>query len=83
MMRKKRRNRAGEKLAFLRQRLLEYRAAESRILLAQSYGMGSRTLTRADLKEVRDTIESLETRIEQLEETGSTKRRVARGIPVD
>lgn len=40
-------------------RLRSYLAAEEKILLNQSYTIGSRTFTRADLEEVRKAIQSL------------------------
>lgn len=40
-------------------RLRNYLAAEEKILLNQSYTIGSRTFTRADLEEVRKAIQSL------------------------
>ena len=52
---------------------------------AQSYTIGSRTLTRADLAEVRKLINSVEDGIDELEaqlETGN-RRKAIRVIPRD
>lgn len=42
-----------------RQRLAKYIEAEEAILAGQSYEIGSRKLTRANLKEVQEMIETL------------------------
>ena len=46
---------------------LYYQAEESILGGAQSYTIGSRTLTRANLSEIRDAIETLEKEIRVLE----------------
>lgn len=51
----------------LKKRLELYLAAERAILTSQEYQIGSRRLTRADLKEVRATIESLSEQIAMAE----------------
>lgn len=57
-----------EKLQRKKKRLEMYYQAEEAILGgAQSYSMGSRSLTRANLTEIRNTIDRLENEIEQLE----------------
>ncbi len=66
-----------------KERLHEYYKAESKILNSQSYTLGSKTLTRADLKEVQKMIEKLENEIASLETYGNKKRRVRRVIPMD
>lgn len=66
-----------------KERLNEYYEAESKILSSQSYTLGSKTLTRANLKEVQSMIEKLENEIIALETYGNKKRRVRRVIPID
>lgn len=72
-----------KKIDFLKERLELYYAAEIRILDGQSYKLGSRELTRANLKQVQDKIKELENDIEKLEATGTTKRKVYKVVPRD
>lgn len=62
----------------VRQRLEMYLEAERKILLSgQSYKIGERELTRADLKEVRLIIDDLTTTLDALErKRGGQKRAV-------
>ena len=71
------------KLDTLRARLAQYYEAESKILEGQSYSLGSRSLTRTNLREVQNMIRELEAKINSLETRGTTKRKVARIIPMD
>ena len=71
------------KLDELRERLALYRKAEKKILQGQSYTLGSRQLTRASLSSVQKMIDQLENKIDALEQRGTTKRRLLRGVPVD
>ncbi len=64
-------------------RLKQYYKAEEKILNSQSYTLGSKQLTRADLSKVQSMIEKLESEIEALERRGTTKRSVRRAIPID
>ena len=64
-------------------RLKLYYEAEEKILNSQSYTLGSRTLTRADLAAVQNMIRKLESEVSALESRGTTKRRRARIIPLD
>lgn len=64
-------------------RLKLYYEAEEKILNSQSYTLGSRTLTRADLTAVQNMIRKLESEVSALESRGTTKRRSARIIPLD
>ncbi len=72
-----------KRIALKKERLERYYEAEEKILNSQSYAIGSRTLTRADLGKVQEMIVKLETEIVQLESRGTTKRRAARVVPVD
>lgn len=56
-----------------RRRLEEYLRAESAILAGQSYTIGDRSLTRADLKAVQEKIEDLLTELNAVGRV-STKR---------
>ena len=64
---------------------LYYQAEESILGGAQSYTIGSRTLTRANLSEIRDAIETLEKEIRVLErkEQGIKSRRCTAVTPRD
>lgn len=72
-----------KKIDFLKERLERYYDAETRILEGQSYRLGSRELTRANLKQVQDKIKELESQIDALEKNGTTKRKVYRVTPMD
>ena len=71
--------------AFLNDRLKQYLAAEKAILVGgQSYRIGNRTLTRADLNEIRSEIRALVNAGATVDETASGRpRRRARIIPND
>lgn len=71
------------KIEFLKERLELYYDAERRILEGQSYRLGSRELTRANLKQVQDKIKELESQIDAMEKNGTTKRKVYRVAPMD
>jgi hypothetical protein len=64
---------------FLKRRLALYLAAEEMILRGQSYRIGTRSLTRADLAAVQSEIRRLETVIEN----GGVKGRTFRCVPRD
>lgn len=69
-----------------KKRLDLYYAAEEQILGgAQSYTIGSRTLTRADLDAIRKVITSLETDVAELESAvaGNGFRKCVRVLPRD
>ena len=75
--------RGRRKKELLERRLEEYYLAESKILRSQSYSMGSRQLTRADLSAVQDKIKELEAALDAIEVRGTTKRRTCRAVPLD
>ena len=67
--------RVTEKLERKKKRLEMYYQAEEAILGgAQSYSLGSRNLTRANLSEIRKMIDQLEDEIDQLEATVSGRK---------
>ena len=71
------------KKELLERRLEENYAAESKILRSQSYSLGSRQLTRADLSDVQKKIKELEAALDALETCGTAKRRTCRAVPMD
>ena len=75
-----------ERIKKYKARLEMYYKAEEAILGgAQSYEIGSRKLTRADLHEIRMMIDELEKSVETLESSlaGKGRRRCVRVIPRD
>lgn len=75
----------SEELQTARRRLSEYYAAETAILAGQSYSIGSRSLTRANLAWVKGQIDMLENKVEELKAMGNGKgrRRAFRITPRD
>ena len=74
------------KIAKKKQRLEMYYAAEEAILAgAQSYKLGSRSLTRADLSAIESMIKKLENDIEELEAVanGGSRRKAMAAVPFD
>lgn len=71
-----------ERLARYKKQCEQYLRAEEAVLNAQSYSIGSRTLTRADLGEIASRIEYLDHRVDTLERKGG-KRQAFRVIPRD
>lgn len=67
---------AKEELSLLRD-------AWRRILEAQSYTIDTRQVNRASLKQIEAEISDYEQAIDAYETRGSTKRRVARLVPLD
>lgn len=59
--------------------------AEEEIATSQSYTIGTRTLTRANLKEVRDQIKFWQSKVDNLGKAaaGKGRNRVYRAIPRD
>lgn len=67
-----------------RERLNKYLDAEEKVLNGQSYSIGGRTLTRANLKEISDGITLWASRLKQAEldeATGKSGIRMMRVIP--
>lgn len=67
----------------LQNRLELYYECEEQVLAGQSFTIGSRSLTRANLSEVTDMIKKLEDEIAAIDTNGTKKRKVARIIPRD
>ncbi len=74
---------ANAVLEIKKNRLKLYYEAEEKVLNSQSYTLGSKTLTRADLTSIQNMIKKLEGEIASLEQYGTTKRRSVRIVPVD
>ena len=72
-----------EKKQRLQNRLELYYQAEEKVLAGQSFTIGSRSMTRADLGKIQDMISELEGKISAIDANGTGKRRVARIIPRD
>lgn len=64
-----------------KERLKIWLDAEAAVATGQSYQIGSRSLTRANLAEIRKQIEFWEKRLVKASQTG--KRRIYYGIPAD
>lgn len=63
-------------LAVAQERLALYLEAERKVLLSQSYTIGQRTLTRANLREIRDEIDKIQKEIATYNRGGMRVRRV-------
>ena len=74
---------ANAVLEIKKNRLNLYYEAEEKVLNSQSYTLGSKTLTRADLTSIQSMIKKLEGEIASLEQYGTMKRRSVRIVPVD
>ena len=71
-----------ERLAKYREQLEAVDEAILKVLSGQSYSLGSRTVTRADLKQLRLFRKELESDIAALETNGTTRRRFKRVVPM-
>jgi hypothetical protein len=76
---------ASERLIKAQERLNAYYAAELAVLSGQEYKLGSRSLVRADLAEIRKSISDLENFVDELKsvDNGTGKRRAFRITPRD
>jgi hypothetical protein len=70
-------------LAEARNMLNMWIKAEKAVATSQSYSIGSRSLTRANLAEIRKSIEYWRNEVAALEKGNSNGRRVVRVIPRD
>lgn len=71
-----------EDIAEKKELLYEVNTAIKKVLTGQSYTLGSRSVTRADLDDLRSFRRELEAEIKALEESGTTKRRFKRIVPM-
>ena len=53
------------------------------VLAGQSYSLGSRSVTRADLGELRDMKREIQAEIDQIETNGDTRRKFMRVVPMN
>lgn len=74
---------AGITLADAEARLAAYLAAEEKVLLGQSYEIGDRKLTRANLGEIRDGINTWDARVKNLAQASSGRSRARTMIVKD
>ena len=71
----------SDRLAQLYEQLESVNDAISKVLAGQSYSLGSRSVTRANLSELRAMREDIADEIEALEASGTTRRRFVRVSP--
>lgn len=76
---------ASERLTKAKGRLTAYYDAELAVLSGQAYTIGSRSMTRANLAEIRKAIQELESLVSGLESVaaGGGHRKTFRIIPRD
>ena len=72
-----------ERLERYRKRLEMYYEAEEAVLLNQEYTIGTKSLKRADLSNIRAAIKDLEGQIETLEANGGGKNKAFSFLPRD
>ncbi|WP_228728345.1 DUF6148 family protein [Brevibacillus composti] len=65
---------ANTRLDMAKERLQAYYQAELAVLSGQEYRIGTRTLRRADLSEIRKAISELERQVQQLENQAAGNR---------
>ena len=77
--------RQRSQLEIARHHLNAWLEAELELTTHQSYKIGSRSLTKADLGQIREQIEFWQNRVAQLENTGKRggRNRVVRVVPRD
>ena len=75
--------RNSTQLAKAKEELALLRDTWRRILEAQSYTVDTRQVNRASLKQIESEISDYEQAIDAYETRGSTRRRVARAVPLD
>jgi hypothetical protein len=75
----------SERLAKSKERLSAYYDAELAVLSGQSYTIGTRTLTRANLAWIKTQIDNLENQVEELQsqQDGKGRRKAFRITPRD
>lgn len=57
--------------------------AERKVTTGQSYKIGSRTLTRANVSDIRNSINYWRNEVDRLENGGGRGAKVLRGLPLD
>ena len=72
----------AEDLEELKETLSDVNTAIRKVLQGQSYSLGSRSVTRANLTELRALRKELQAEIAALEEYGTTRRRFSRVVPM-
>lgn len=72
----------AEDLEELKETLSDVNTAIRKVLQGQSYSLGSRSVTRANLTELRALRKELQAEIAALEENGTTRRRFSRVVPM-
>lgn len=70
---------AGIDLATAQAKLATWLAAEETVATGQSYTIGGRSLTRANLREIREQIEYWNNWVQRLESTGGRQGMRVRG----
>lgn len=73
----------GITVEIAREKLNTWLEAEEALATSQSYTMGTMSLTRADLKQVRENITYWNDMVTKLERVGKGRNRIYRGIPMD
>lgn len=73
----------GITVEIAREKLNTWLEAEEALATSQSYTMGTMSLTRADLKQVRENITYWNDMVTKLERAGKGRNRIYRGIPMD
>lgn len=73
----------GITVEIAREKLNTWLEAEEALATSQSYTMGTMSLTRADLKQVRENITYWNDMVTKLERAGKERNRIYRGIPMD
>lgn len=68
---------------FAQDRLALYYEAEAKVLAGQSYTIAGRSLTRANLTEIRTGISFWQGKVDRLAATGKTGPTFRRVIPID
>jgi hypothetical protein len=72
---------AGITLQQAETQLAAYLAAETAVLSGQAYTIGARSLTRANLAEIRDGIDAWNARVVQLSTSGTGRGRSRTVVP--
>jgi len=73
---------AGITLSDAQDKLAEYLTAETTVLSGQSYSIGIRSMTRANLKEIREGIDYWDNKVQELSD-GNTGFIISQQSPKD